>query len=249
MISDVLAQCEQLIGYEFSDKLLLEVCLTHASGARSRLESNERLEFLGDSILGAVVCDQLYRQFPEATEGELTRIKSEVVSRATCAILAREIGLHQVIKLGKGIDRDRDLPDSILAGVFEAIIAGIYYDSDYQTAQKFVARLTDDYVRRIMENQGEKNSKSILQQLSQKRFGETPIYALLEERGPDHSKNFQVSAMIGRRQFPPAWGTNKKEAEQRAAANALLEIEADPLLSPTEGTSSDLELDASQTTP
>lgn len=228
MISDVLALCEQLIGYEFTDKQLLEICLTHASGARSRLESNERLEFLGDSILGAVVCDQLYRQFPESTEGELTRIKSEVVSRATCAILAREIGLHQVVKLGKGIDRDRDLPDSILAGVFEAIIAGIYYDAGFEVAKGFVSRLTDGYVRRIIENQGEKNSKSILQQLSQKRFGETPIYALLEERGPDHSKHFQVAAMVGRRQFAPAWGTNKKEAEQRAAANALLEIEAEP---------------------
>lgn len=244
MISDVLVQCEQLIGYEFGDKQLLEVCLTHASGARSRLESNERLEFLGDSILGAVVCDQLYRQFPEATEGELTRIKSEVVSRATCAILAREIGLHLVIKLGKGIDRERDLPDSILAGVFESIIAGIYYDAGYEIARNFVSRWTEDYVRRILENQGEKNSKSILQQLAQKRFGETPIYALLEEKGPDHSKHFQISAMIGRRQFPPAWGTNKKEAEQRAAANALLEIESEPVLTTSdEPVPADLQLD------
>ncbi len=199
--------------------------MTHASGARTRLESNERLEFLGDSILGAIVCDQLFRQFPEATEGELTRIKSEVVSRATCAILARDLGLQEVIKLGKGIDRVRDLPDSILAGVFEAIIAGIYYDAGFEAAQEFVSRQVVGYVKRIVENQGEKNSKSILQQLSQKKYGATPFYALLDETGPDHSKNFKVSAVIGARQFPAAWGTNKKEAEQRAAANALVEME------------------------
>jgi ribonuclease-3 len=124
-----LAGCQQAIGVQFEDLDILRRCLTHSSTARTRLESNERLEFFGDAVLGLVVCDYLFRTFPECSEGEMTRIKSAVVSRTACAEVCLELGLEQYLKLGKGLVRGigsaRTIPTSILAAAFEALIAAV----------------------------------------------------------------------------------------------------------------------------
>src|SRR5271157_5393216 len=124
----MLQGCEERVGYTFSDKSLLLAALTHASGAEHRLASNERLEFLGDAILGAVVCELLYRQYPEYLEGELTRVKSVVVSRQTCARISEALGMQEFLILGKGMTTHPTVPSSLLADVFESLVAAVYLD-------------------------------------------------------------------------------------------------------------------------
>jgi ribonuclease-3 len=223
-----LASCEQVLSYTFRDRGLLRSALTHASGADHRLASNERLEFLGDAILGAVICDRLYNEYPEWLEGALTRIKSVVVSRRTCAKVSRALGLDVYLLLGKGMGTPEQTPDSVLAAVFESLIGAIYLDGGMEAARQFIlAHLSDD-VEQAAEDQGSQNYKSGLQQSAQRQFGETPTYQLLDEKGPDHSKCFKVAAQIGTRRYAAAWGPNKKDAEQRAARNALCEIAGEP---------------------
>lgn len=223
--SDPLALCEQRIGYVFQDKTHLVNALTHASGADHRLASNERLEFLGDAILGKVACEMLYHRFPEYLEGELTRIKSIVVSRQTCAKLSQVMKLDEFLILGKGMAASPTLPKSLSADVFEAIVAAIYLDGGNEQVEKFIKdQLTDEIEAAAIDSAGG-NFKSQLQQYAQREFGVTPNYLLLDEKGPDHSKCFKVTAQVSGTKYPPAWGMNKKEAEQRAAQNAISDIE------------------------
>ncbi|MCA8995812.1 MAG: ribonuclease III [Planctomycetaceae bacterium] len=224
---DLISDCERVLGYVFTDRGLLARCLTHASAARTRLESNERLEFLGDAILGAIVCELLYHQYPESSEGELTRIKSVVVSRETCARMIEDLGLMPFLVLGKGIATHDQVPMSVLATAFEAILGAIYIDGGFESARQFVLHALGDDVERAADCDIGVNYKSQLQQRTQRAFGETPSYVLLDEKGPDHSKCFKVAAIVGERQFPAAWGASKKVAEQRAAHNALATMDGE----------------------
>ncbi len=227
-IGERLARCEHQIGYEFKDKSLLRAALTHSSGADRRLESNERLEFLGDAILGAIICELLYHQYPEALEGELTQIKSVVVSRQTCAKISEALGLHHLIILGKGLANHGQIPLSLLANVFESLVAAIYLDGGPQAARRFVEVYLRPEIEAVRAGETEGNFKSILQQVAQRDLLCTPTYQVVDERGPDHAKFFKVVAQIGRDRYHPAWGRNKKEAEQRAACNALAELNHEP---------------------
>jgi len=220
--------CEQRIGYTFSDKSLLRAALTHASGAQHRLASNERLEFLGDAILGAVVCELLYHQYPEYLEGDLTRLKSIVVSRQTCAKISQELDMQQFLILGKGMTTHPTVPSSLLADVFESLIAAIYLDGGVDAARQYIERYVGPEIERAAVGESGGNYKSLLQQVAQREHGTTPTYQLLDEKGPDHSKCFKISAQVGPRRYQAAWGRNKKEAEQRAARNALYELNGDP---------------------
>jgi ribonuclease-3 len=220
--------CEDVIQYRFRDRRLLELALTHASVARTRIESNERLEFLGDAILGGIICEALYHRFPEDPEGELTRIKSSLVSRNTCARVAEQLGLSEFLILGKGLLTHQQIPSSILAGVFESVVAAVYLDGGHEAVGAFVERAMAPVLDLEAEPRLSRNYKSMLQQMSQKQFGSTPLYQVLDEKGPDHSKCFKISAAIGPQAYPAAWGASKKEAEQRAALNALCEIEGKP---------------------
>ncbi|MGA2068794.1 MAG: ribonuclease III [Thermoguttaceae bacterium] len=224
----LLAGCEERIGYVFSDKALLQAALTHASGAEHRLASNERLEFLGDAILGAVCCELLYRQFPEYLEGELTRVKSVVVSRQTCAKISEALGMQDFLILGKGMTTHPSIPSSVLADVFESVVAGIYLDGGSQAAREFLERHILPEIELAAGGVLGSNYKSMLQQLAQREHGTTPVYQLLDEKGPDHSKCFNIAAQVGGNRYQPAWGRNKKEAEQRAARNALNELTGKP---------------------
>lgn len=220
-----LRMCEESLDYRFRDRCLLLLCLTHASIARTRLESNERLEFLGDAIMGAVVCEQLFELYPEKTEGDLTRIKSVIVSRTTCATLSTELGLDRFVQLGKGLSDNETIPASIMAAVFESLVAGVYLDGGFDAARVLVRRLMAPEIERTVETSHGKNYKSLLQQLVQKNNRATPVYQLVDEKGPDHSKCFQVVVLVGTDTYPAAWGPNKKEAEQRAAENAWCQLQ------------------------
>ena len=217
----LLAGCEQRIGYVFADKNLLHAALTHASGAEHRLASNERLEFLGDAILGAVVCELLFLQYPDFLEGDLTRIKSIVVSRQTCTRISQSLGMQEFLILGKGMTTHPSVPPSLLADVFESLVAAIYLDGGDVAAREFLGHHLGAEIERAAGGESGSNYKSLLQQLAQREHGTTPTYQLLDEKGPDHSKCFKIAAQVGGSRFPPAWGRNKKEAEQRAARNAL----------------------------
>jgi ribonuclease-3 len=221
--------CEEALQYRFRDRSFLELALTHASISRTRIESNERLEFLGDAILGGIICEALYHRFPEYPEGELTRIKSSLVSRNTCARVAEQLGLADFLLLGKGLLTHQHIPSSILAGVFESVVAAVYLDGGHEAVRAFVERAMAAELDLEIEPRLSRNYKSMLQQMSQKQFGATPLYQVLDEKGPDHSKCFKISAAIGPQAYPAAWGTSKKEAEQRAALNALCEIEGKPV--------------------
>jgi len=220
----LLKKLQQRIGYQFKDEGLLLSSLTHASGAEHRLASNERLEFLGDAILGAVVCEILFHQYPEYLEGELTRLKSIVVSRITCAKISEALGMQEFLILGKGMTTHPSVPPSLLADVFESLLAAIYLDGGDAAARQFITNWMGPEIELAAEGETGSNYKSLLQQLVQREHGTTPTYQLLDEKGPDHSKCFKVAAQVGPNRYQPAWGRNKKEAEQRAARNALSEL-------------------------
>ncbi|MEX0586890.1 MAG: ribonuclease III [Pirellulales bacterium] len=228
-LAERLRGCEERIGYVFRDKSLLVSALTHASGAQHRLASNERLEFLGDAILGAVVCEVLFRQYPEYLEGDLTKIKSVVVSRRTCSKLSKALGLQEFMILGKGMATTPSVPPSLLADVFESLVAAIYLDGGDREARTFIERYILSEVDLVAAEGAGGNYKSILQQHAQRESGMTPTYQLLDEQGPDHAKSFKIAARVADRRFAPAWGRNKKEAEQRAARNALAELHGKPV--------------------
>ena len=222
--TDKLERCQQLIDYRFKDPELLRNALTHASGASHRLASNERLEFLGDAVLGFVICSWLYEEYPEYNEGDLTKIKSAVVSRRTCGKVACLIGLDECLIVGRGVTRNRSYPRSLVSDVFESIVAALYLDGGSQIVRERLILWLRHEVEIAVKSQGATNYKSTLQQRAQRDIACTPQYRLKREMGPDHRKSFLISAVVDGKEFTAAWGTNKKEAEQKAAANALAEM-------------------------
>ncbi len=227
----LVTHCESVIGYRFTNHALLKEALTHASIADDRRLSNERLEFLGDSVLGLVVCHRVYEMFPDYLEGDLTKLKSAVVSRNTCAAVSNAIGLAELIFVGKGMSgragagiEGGGRPSSLAAGVLESIIAAIYIDGGFEAARAFILRQMDPFIDQFAATTHQQNYKSLLQQHAQKILNSTPMYELLDEKGPDHSKCFEVRVVIGSRAFGSAWGAAKKPAEQKAAQIALEEL-------------------------
>jgi len=176
-----------------------------------------------------VVCDRLYQQYPEYLEGEMTKIKSVVVSRDTCARICEKIGLQEFLVLGKGMAADPQIPRSVIAAVLESIIAAIFLDSGMEPTREFILRHMDLEIEQAVSGESGNNYKSQLQQFAQREHGVTPGYQLLDEKGPDHSKCFKIAAMVAQRLFSPAWGMSKKESEQRAAHNAINEINGEPV--------------------
>ena len=229
-----LERCERRIGYEFRNKELLREALTHASGAEHRLASNERLEFLGDAILGAIVCELLFHRYPEYLEGDLTKVKSAVVSRQSCAKISEALGLQEFLIVGKGVSASQTIPHSLLADVFESLIAAIHLDGGIEAAGRFIEAMMGPEIELTATGELGGNYKSLLQQLAQREFASTPTYHLLDEKGPDHRKCFKVAAQVGHVRYQAAWGRNKKEAEQRAACNALAEIKGEPAIFPSD---------------
>lgn len=230
----VLENCQETIGYRFRKPELLRAALTHTSGANTRAASNERLEFLGDSVLGLVTCEQLFLRLPDYQEGDLTKVKSVVVSRKTCARFSQELGLGDFLFLGKGVSNYGEIPSNMLADVFESLVAAIFLDGGWDEAKAFVLRFMEPEIIRVAREAVAANSKSQLQQVAQRQYGGTPRYFLLDEQGPDHDKCFKVAAQVADHRFPAAWGRTKKEAELKAALNALAHINGEQLPYPSD---------------
>jgi ribonuclease III len=224
MSDELIAKAEEVIGYRFQSTELLTESLTHASIADNRLKSNERMEFLGDAVLDLIICEALYLRFPQYREGELTKIKSAVVSRRTCAEVSNETGLTDLLLIGKGISSREQMPGSLAAAVYESVVAAIYLDGGFDVVKEYVLRTMTAKMISIASNSHQQNYKALLQQHAQKLLNGTPIYELLDEKGPDHSKCFEVGVVIEGRRFTSAWGPNKKMAEQKAALLALEEL-------------------------
>jgi len=224
MDEEILQKVEQIIGYQFKDRKLLARAFSHSSAVENRFLSNERLEFLGDAILGMVICQTLFEQFPDYLEGNLTKVKSMLVARRTCAKITRHLGLQEFLKVGKGMGSNRALAGSLAAGLFEALVAAIYIDGGPATAKEFILKNYGPLLGQADAAHSQGNFKSMLQQYCQQQFDAVPIYELLDEKGPDHDKCFESSVILNGRHFSSAWGTTKKEAEQKAAFNALVEL-------------------------
>ena len=212
---------EECIEYKFNNRDLLNNALTHSSYANEakdkRVCDNERLEFLGDSVLGLITTTYLYKKHPNVMEGELTRMRANLVCEGSLCESARKIELGRYLFLGKGEDsgggRERD---SILADAFEALIGAMYLDSGFEAASKFVHKF-------VLEKEGGAISdyKTTLQEIVQKNHGEQLSYRLLGADGPDHAKNFRVEVLLNSNVIGRGEGHSKKEAEQRAAREAL----------------------------
>jgi ribonuclease-3 len=218
------AAAERILGHRFSDPDLLERALTHSSTTENGLASNERLEFLGDSILGLIVCEMIYRKFPGYREGDMTKVKSLAVSRDTCAHIARDLGLERLLILGKGMMNHASLPASLSACAFESVIGALHLDGGFEKAAAFVRPLVEPIIDRAAVSGHQQNFKSVLQQYAQQRLGSTPAYRVLDEQGPDHAKCFKVRVEIGAKHYEPCWGPTKKRAEQEAALAALRDL-------------------------
>ena len=224
MTPELRERAEEALGYTFKNPNLLKEALTHASIADNRLDSNERMEFLGDAVLDLIICEALYHRFPQYQEGDLTKVKSAVVSRRTCAEVANETGLTDLLIIGKGISSRNSMPSSLAAAVYESIVAAVYLDGGFDVVKEYVLRTMTPKLEEISSNAHQQNFKAVLQQHAQKVLGSTPLYELLDEKGPDHSKCFEICVCIEGRRFTSAWGPNKKMAEQKAALLALEDL-------------------------
>ena len=213
---------EEKLGYTFQSPELLENALTHSSCAnesRGKLQSNERLEFLGDSILGMVVADHLYRNHPDLPEGELTRTRSALVCEESLVEVAQALGLGEYLKLGKGEEAGggRHRP-SIQADAVEAVLAAVYLDGGIGSARKIIRRFILD---REQEKGASRDYKTALQELVQRESGQVLQYRLTGSSGPDHAKVFSVEVDLNGRSVGRGEGHSKKEAEQNAAKAAV----------------------------
>ena len=215
---------EKRLDYKFKDIKLLKNALTHSSYAnevRSGVTSNERLEFLGDSVLSIIVSEHIYKNFPNMPEGELTRLRASLVCEKALCTFSRELDLGSYLLLGKGEDkgggRERD---SILADAFEAVLAALFLDGGMEVAKRHVMR----FVLRELSNHIQdsfKDYKTLLQEIIQRNPEESVSYELIGEEGPDHDKRFTVEVHLNSNVIGKGTGKSKKQAEQMAAKQAL----------------------------
>ena len=221
---------EERIGYKYKNIQLLIDALTHSSFANEMKPKgetvvfNERLEFLGDSVLSIIVSDYLYRQYPDTPEGDLTRIRASAVCEKTLGKLAMELGLGKFMRLGHGEELSKGRERiSILADAFEALLASIYLDSGSRDAvEYFLMPRVIPEIRSFIENGKNKDYKTLLQQIVQQERGEILEYVLVGEEGPDHAKIFTVEARLNSNVIGHGKGKSKREAEQMAAKEALV---------------------------
>ncbi len=221
---ETLLKCQKQISYWFKDVKLLAKALTHSS-RRSGLDfSNERLEFLGDSVLGLIISDYLFETFQDYCEGELTKIKSVVISQPILAKVGRSLHLESYLSVGKGLANRITLPNSLFANAFEAIVGAILIDGGINITKKFILENLHEEINAVCRNEHKKNYKSLLQQCCQKTRGLTPTYKVLQQHGSDHIKVFQIAVVINNTEYGMAWGKTKKEASRKAAYHTLNSI-------------------------
>lgn len=215
---------EARLGYVFHDRSLLALAFVHRSFInenRTVTRHNERLEFLGDAILGMLISDYLYRFLPNNPEGELSYLRSRLVEASSCVNYVQRLDIASYVLLGKG-ERMNDGRgrESILADLFEAIIGAIYLDGGLEAARTFLFSHFSDQIEAILQKPL-RNWKALLQDYCQKKFQQTPFYEVLNASGPDHSKLFEIAVLINDQELGRGKGASKKEAQQEAAADAL----------------------------
>ncbi len=219
-----LSAIQERINHRFSKPDLLERALTHKSYANENRvpDHNERLEFLGDSVLGLVVSEYLMNTCPDSTEGDLSRLRAAVVSEPALAAVAREIGLGSFLLLGKGEEQTGGREkDSLLANCLEALLGSLYIDAGITAVEAFVLRFFSEIIRKTCTARGSQDYKTELQELCQERIRQLPEYRVVSETGPDHQKKFEVELSLKGTVYGRGVGKSKKEAEQKAAKEAL----------------------------
>ncbi len=213
---------ERALGVRFKDPVLRRMALSHRSYAfeQDSTETNERLEFLGDAVLGLVVTDLAYARFPDLPEGDLAKLRAATVNMLTLADIARELGLGQEILLGKGeeLSGGRD-KTSIVADAMEAVLGAVYLDRGLGAARDLIERLFWPRMAAYARGEGDRDYKTGLQELAAQDVGTIPQYRVVEE-GPDHAKEFTATVFIGGQAYGSGEGRSKKEAEQHAAREA-----------------------------
>ena len=218
-------QLEEVLAVHFQDRQLLQLALTHRSyiyeTAGAGQSSNERLEFLGDSVLALISADFLYRTFPQLTEGELTDARAVLVRTETLANFAREMNLGNFLLMGKG-EQHTGGGQRVLASAFEAILGAIYLDQGLLATQNFVVPKLAPIAHNIVEKRLFKDNKSRFQELAQAHDGITPAYRLVSQEGPSHKREFTVEVLLGDTVVGRGQGRNKQTAEQEAARDAML---------------------------
>ncbi len=214
------------IGYDFNDLALFELALTHRSCGK---KNNERLEFLGDSILNFVIADDLFARFPKATEGELSRLRARMVKGVTLSEIARELGIGGYLRLGSGELKSGGFRrDSILADAVEAIIGSIYLDSDMETARGFILKWFEQRLNTLDLNETLKDSKTRLQEFLQSRRLALPEYELTQVEGEAHAQTFYIDCTVAGLEKPAKGvGSSRRQAEQEAAKNALTALQVE----------------------
>jgi ribonuclease III len=219
---------EKHVGIRFRKLDFLNLAFSHRSFANEHgagVDNNEKLEFLGDSVLGLVVSEYLFTILPDKAEGDLARIKSFVVSEESLSEIARKIKVDNYILIGKGEEYSGGRnKKAILADCLEAIIGSYYLDSGFKAARSFVLKYLIPEINKVMENRHKKDYKTLLQEYVQKQFKSYPRYSLVKKTGPDHDRTFWIEVRIDSKIYGPGKGKNKKEAEQNAAGLAYRQI-------------------------
>lgn len=233
---------EKQAGIRFKKLELLNLAFCHRSYANERhndIDNNEKLEFLGDSVLGLVVAEYLFTTLTDKAEGDLAKIKSFVVSEDSLAAISRDLRVDNFILIGKGEEFSGGRSKkALLADALEAIIGAYFLDSGFRASRRFILRYLVPEINKVLENRHRKDYKTLLQEFVQKNFKTYPKYVLVKKTGPDHSKTFWIEVRVNDHTYGPGQGKNKKQAEQEAAkiayeslydetANANLAEEAD----------------------
>ncbi len=216
-------EINKLLDYQFKNNRLLEEALTHASARKSSKVNNERLEFLGDRVLGLVIAEELLRKNPNSTEGEIATYYNSLVKKETCSFIAKEIGLENLLTLGKSVRRTNDRQkDKILGNAIEALIGAIFLDAGFEISKQLVLKVWRkqiDIVRDI-----EAHAKTALQELLQSKGQEPPTYKQISRTGPDHDPDFCVEVVLGSGLNAIGSGSTKRMAETKAAEQILEKI-------------------------
>lgn len=221
-----LEKLETILGVHFKDKNLLRSAFIHRSylneHPEEKLPHNERLEFLGDAVLGIVVSEYIYSQYPQNPEGDLTNFRSSLVNAKSLSQAASSLKIGEYLYLSKGEEatggRNRQY---ILANTFEALVGALFLDQGLGASRKFIQKYLLLHLPEIIEKKLYKDFKSLLQEKAQEELSVTPIYKVLEESGPDHAKTFQIGVYIGKKLFANGGGNSKQAAEQQSARKAL----------------------------
>ncbi|SCA59069.1 Ribonuclease 3 [Chlamydiales bacterium SCGC AB-751-O23] len=227
-LEDSTSKIEEILGYSFKDKSLLHLAFIHRSyineNKKTVQEHNERLEFLGDSVLNLIIAEHLYLIHPKDPEGELSSLRASLVEASSCEVFVNRLNLEPFLLLGKGEETNLGKArSSILADLFEAVLGAIFLDGGFEVAKDFTLNSFSEDIKSTLEKPC-RNFKAELQDFSQRKYQKAPIYTISGEEGPDHNKEFLVSVFVNDQEIARGVGFSKKEAQQCAAEKALSEL-------------------------